>query len=446
MRVKTHDCDSLISNLTLSCGQPNIDEKQHNNHIFIAFVYSDKMRARKANDGLSVHAISGTHCVLLGLDVIGYGPKPDSNDLSAMLSGMALGVEVATRFVGAVPIDLDTEATTRFVGTVPIDLDTEVATRSVKVPIDSTRRARAAADINVRNPSSGIFVGFAIDRQDQITKQILSLNAGGKPIQKFHYGDYTALPGRQYVYTVGRMIKSSGSDDSPSQFVVDGSPVALTVSTEDPTEGTHGVYFNRGAAGSKAYSDKFGQFRKYHTVHHLGKPEWRSIINPRTIPDPEKSKEARAWLSRGLEEALLQFIAQASGREHRLLACVYEFTHEETILAFASAIERGVDVKIIRHCKGTFRTREDESGKIVKDWIPDSTTEEATTSINAVGFNNMKTAQIWQNDTFIERRHSAGLMHNKFIILMKNEKPVSLWTGSINFTDSGKYKHRCVSE
>jgi hypothetical protein len=391
------------------------------------------MRARKENVGLSVHAIAGAHCVLLGLDVMGYGPKPDSNDLSAMLSGMALGVEVATRFVGAVPIDLDTEIATRFVGT---------------VPIDSTRRARAAADINVRNPSSGIFVGFAIDRQDQITKQIVSLNAGGKPIQKFHFGDYTALPGRQYVYTVGRMIKSSGSDDSTSQFVVDGSPVALTVSTEDPTEGTHGVYFNRGAAGSKAYSDKFGQFRKYHIVHHLGKPEWRSIINPRTIPDPEKSKEARAWLSRGLEEALLQFIAQASGREHRLLACVYEFTHEETILAFASAIERGVDVKIIRHCKGTFRTRvkrnvieKDESGKIVKDWIPDSTTEEATKSINAVGFNNMKTAQIWHNDTFIERRHSAGLMHNKFIILMKNEKPVSLWTGSINFTDSGKYKH-----
>ena len=383
------------------------------------------MRARKENDDLTVHAIAGTHCVLLGLDVKGYGPKPDSNDLSAMLSGMALDVEVATRFVGMVPID---------------DENMEVATRFVG-PIDSPRTAEAAA-VNVRNPSSGIFVGFALDRQDQITKQIVSLNSGGKPIQKFHFGDYTALPGREYVYTVGRMIKS-GSDDSTSQFVLDGSTVALTVSTEDPAEGTHGVYFNRGAAGSKAYSEKFGEFRKYHIVHHFGKPEWRSIINPRTIPDPEKSKEARAWLSRGLEEALLQFIAQASGREHRLLACVYEFTHAETIQAFASAIERGVDVKIIRHCKGTFRTVKDESGKIVKDWIPDSTTEEATKAIDAVGFNNTKTAQIWHDDTFIERRHSAGLMHNKFIILTKNEKPVSLWTGSINFTDSGKHKHQC---
>ena len=166
--------------------QPNIDEKQHNNHICIAFDYSDEMRARKENDDLSVHVITGTHCVLLGLDVKGYGPKPDSSDLSTILFGMSLNFEAATRVVGT-------------------------------VPIDSTRTARAAADVNLRNLSSGIFVGF----------------------------------------------------------------------------------------------------------------------------------------------------------------------------------------------------------------------------------NNMKTAHIWHNDTFIERRQSAGLMHNKFIILVKNEKPVSLWTGSINFTDSGKQKHQC---
>jgi hypothetical protein len=404
-------CDSLISKLTLL-----VRSAKHRRKAAQLSPSStlDKMRARKGNDDLSVHAIAGTHCVLLGLDVKGYGPKPDSIDLSTMFSGMALDFE-ATCFV-------------------------DTAT------IDSKRLTRAAADVNARNPSSGIFVGFAIDRQDQITKQIVPLN-DGKPIQKFHFGDYTALPGRQYVYTVGRMIKSSSPDDSTSQYIADGSPVALTVSTEDPTEGTHGVYLNRGAAGSKAYSEKFGEFRKYHIVHHLGMPEWRSIINPRTISDPDKSKEARAWLSRGLEEALLQFIAQASGREYQLLAAVYEFTHEETIQAFASAIERGVEVKIIRHCKGTFRTRvernsivKDESGKIVKDWIPDSTTEEATKAIDAVGFNNMASAHTWHNDTFIERRHSAGLMHNKFIILLKNEKPVSLWTGSINFTDSGKQK------
>jgi phosphatidylserine/phosphatidylglycerophosphate/cardiolipin synthase-like enzyme len=371
------------------------------------------MRIREENEYLSVHAIAGSYCVLLGLDVRNFGqPKPDLIDLPAVLSEMTID-----------PERLDNE---------------NVAMTTQSVTTTSTRTSGAAADTHVGNSNSTVFVGFSIDRQDQGTKQIVSLNAGGKPIQKFHFGDYTALPGRKYVYTVGRMIKFGCTVDSAAQFVVDGSTVALTVSTEDPAEGVHGIFFNRGAAGSKAYSEKFGEFRKFHVVNHYDKPEWRPIINPRSIPDPEKSEEARAWLSRGLEEALLQFIAQATGSEYRLLAAVYEFTHEETIQAFASAIERGVDVKIIRHCKGTFRAK-DENGKAVKDWIPDSTTDEATKAIDAVGFDNMKAAHIWHHDTFIERRHSSGIMHNKFIILLKNDKPISLWTGSINFTDSGFY-------
>jgi phosphatidylserine/phosphatidylglycerophosphate/cardiolipin synthase-like enzyme len=372
------------------------------------------MRIREENEYLSVHAIAGTYCVLLGLDVKGFGElKPDLIDLPAMLSEMILDPGR------------------------PRKGNVEMTTPSVTA--GSTWSARAVADTHLGSSNCSVFVGFSIDRQDQVTKQIVSLNAGGKPIQKFHFGDYTALPGREYVYTVGRMIKIVSAVDSAAQFVVDGSStVALTVSTEDPNVGTHGIFFNRGAAGSKAYSEKFGEFRKFHKVNHYNKAEWRSIINPRAIPDPEKSAEARAWLSRGLEEALLQFIAQATGSEYRLLAAVYEFTHEETIQAFASAVERGVDVKIIRHYKGTFRAKT-ENGKAVKDWIPDSTTEEATKAIDAVGFDNMRAAHTWHHDTFIERRHSSGLMHNKFIILLKQEKPVSLWTGSINFTDSGFY-------
>jgi hypothetical protein len=100
------------------------------------------MRVRNENDVLSVHAIAGTYCVLLGLDVKKcYGQPKSSTNLTAMLSEMAL-----------------TEDTT-------------------------------------------IFVGFAIDREDQITKEMVSLNAESKPIQKFHFADYAALPGREYVYT-----------------------------------------------------------------------------------------------------------------------------------------------------------------------------------------------------------------------------------------------------
>ena len=318
------------------------------------------MRVRNENDVLSVHAIAGTYCVLLGLDVKkGYGQPKSSTNLTAMLSEMALTEDMT------------------------------------------------------------IFVGFAIDRKDQITKEMVSLNAESQPIQKFHFGDYTALPGREYVYTVRRMIKPKSPVDSAWE-VVDGSSVSVTVTTEDPNEGSHGIYFNRGAAGSKAYVDKFGEFRKYHRINHFGKSVLKPIIDPRSMP-AEKSKEARAWLSRGLEEGLLRFLSLASGSEYRLLAAVYEFTHAETLQAFALAIERGVDVKIVRH------------------WKNDSTTEEVTKAISEQGFKSAVDADIWHHNTFIERKHSSGLMHNKFIILMKNGKPVSVWTGSINFTDSGYY-------
>mmetsp|Transcript_13281 Transcript_13281/g.21600 ORF Transcript_13281/g.21600 Transcript_13281/m.21600 type:complete len:600 (+) Transcript_13281:41-1840(+) len=371
------------------------------------------MRVRSGNNVLSVHVIAGTHVVLLGLDVKGYEPpKTDSStDLSAVMTRLAL--------------DSD---------------DLELHDGSVM-----TTRA-ASSSIKVKNTSRVVFVGFAIDRQDVLAKQSVSLNVDGKPIQKFHFGDYTALPGRQYEYTVRRMIKARSSYVSSSKFVAYGSPVAVKISTEDPTKGKHGIYFNRGVAGSKAYSEQFGEYRKHHLVKKFGHPQWKSIINPRSIPDPEKSKEALAWLSRGLEEALVQFISQANGREYRLLATVYEFTHEETIQAFASAVERGVDVKIVRHCKGSYRTRvkrndivKDEGGNVVKDWIPDDPTGSAKKATDAIGFSSLKHAHLWQHDTFIDRRHSAGIMHNKFIILVKNGTPVQVWTGSTNPTDGGIY-------
>ena len=339
------------------------------------------MRARNENNVLSVHAIAGTHVVLLGLDVKGYNPD-SSTDLSALLSGMALDPE--------------------------------------GLPLNGTKSS---------TNDGGAFVGFAIDRTDVATKESTSLNADGRPIQKFHFNDYTVLPGRQYEYTLSFLSSSV-------QLVADDSSVTVTITTEDPTKGKHGIYFNRGVAGSKAYSKQFGEYRKYHLVKKFGGAQYSPIINPRSIPDQKKSKDALAWLSRGLEEALLQFISQATGKEYRLLATVYEFIHEETVQSFASAVERDVDVKIIRHCKGSYRTRvkgnnivKDESGKIVKDWIPDNTTDSAMKAINAVGFDSLEHAHTWHHNTFIERKHSSGLMHNKFIILVKHGKPVQVVSG-----------------
>ena len=334
------------------------------------------MRVRNSNDTLSVHAIAGTHVVLLGFDVKDYDKKSPEDMLSALT------------------------------------LD------------------------NTNTPTRSMFVGFAINRQDCSTKESVSFNV----IQKFHYGDYTVLPGKRYEYTIRKMIKGQSNSS------ISGSSIQVLITTEDPTQGTHGIYFNRGVAGSAAYNAKFGSEAKYHLVHKFGTPLQRKIINPRMITDPVKSKEALSWLSRGLEEALVNFISQSKGKDFQLLATVYEFTHPETVQAFADAVERGVGVKIIRHCKGTYHTRvkrneicKDDSGKILKDWVPDGTTDSAKKAIDTVGFASLDDAHKWQHDTFIERLHTAGIMHNKFIILIKNGKPLQVWTGSTNPTDGGIY-------
>jgi len=372
------------------------------------------MRVRNSNDQLSVHAIAGTHVVLLGFDVKDYDKqsKPESDSrLSNMLSEMTL--------------------------------DNSDTTTSTTTPSTSriTRSSTSSSSSKVKNTSRAIFVGFAIDRLDCSTKEVVSLNVDNKPIQRFHHGDYTALPGKQYKYTVRKMIKNQSSTS-----FVSCSEVEVLIITEDPATGKHGIYFNRGVAGSAAYNDKFGSEAKYHLVHKFGTPLQRKIINPRMITDPVKSKEALSWLSRGLEEALIDFISQASGKDFQLLATVYEFTHPETVQAFADAVERGVGVKIIRHCKGTYHTRvkrneicKDDSGKILKDWIPDGTTDSAKKAIDSVGFASLDDAHKWQHDTFIERHHTAGIMHNKFIILIKDGKPLQVWTGSTNPTDGGIY-------
>ena len=373
------------------------------------------MRIRNQNDTLSVHAIAGTHCILLALDVKDGGSS-SSDNLSDMMSGMALESKAANS------------------------------------PTRKTRSLSSSPTPLVNDTSiTSIFLGFSIDRKDTITDEIVSLNANGKPIQKLHFGDYTVLPGHEYEYTICKMTKDLDSE----QFVVYGTPITVNITTEDPAKGKHGIYFNRGVAGSKAYSQKFGP-AKYHLVKKYGVPIWKSTINPRSIGDPTKSKEALAWLSRGLEEALVQFIAQASGNKYRLLATVYEFTHPETLQAFAEAVERGVDVKIIRHCKGTYRTKvkrndivKDDSGKIEKEWISDSTTDSARKAIDSVGFSSLDIAHTWQHDTFIERKHSAGIMHNKFIILVENGKPIQVVSASdahfvLSFTCHA-FPTQCVS-
>jgi phosphatidylserine/phosphatidylglycerophosphate/cardiolipin synthase-like enzyme len=208
------------------------------------------------------------------------------------------------------------------------------------------------------------------------------------PIQAFVWGDYTVDPGSRLTYRVETRY------GSPSQMEARHT-VELEVDVESADDGRHGIFFNRGAAGSQAYSEKF------HDVSPLDDPK------------------AAAWLSRGLEEALLEFIRAARGRpDVALRGAFYEFKHPSVLEELAKAAEDGVDVSLV-----VARPDPDAHGN---EKYP------GEDNVDPVHESNLDGHVTW-------RRHCGGIPHNKFLLLLEGGTPTAVWTGSTNITDGALY-------
>jgi phosphatidylserine/phosphatidylglycerophosphate/cardiolipin synthase-like enzyme len=230
------------------------------------------------------------------------------------------------------------------------------------------------------------------------------------PLQKFRWGDYTLDPGKAYRY---RVIPRY---DSADQIVKDGKEaerrrsfdnISGGVSVEVKTENNHGrdvsVFFNRGAAASRAYNNRYGD------------------NDPQGIPD------ALWWLSRGLEEALISFIGQAVDSNFAIHAAIYEFQKQKLLEALTRAAGRGVDVKVAYHARQKLK-----GGK-------------ADPKDKTAGRNRAAIAQA--GITFAKPRDAdpqGAIMHNKFVVLLKKGatgsfEPIGVWTGSTNWTEGAIY-------
>ena len=232
------------------------------------------MRARAKEGGVSVHAISGTHVVLLGFDATATAARG--------LLGFALQRE-------------------------------EIGKKRKPWFLSSRRFAETPKG-----------------RQSTLTA----------PIQSFMWSDYQARPGKQYAYTVVPMYGKPGD-------LARGKSIKITIKTERVDDGKHAVIFNRGVAGSQAYSRNFGTHRKWYKVEKAGRTKWTEYTKPDEVPN----SAAWTWLSRGLDEAMLDFIRQARGPEWSIRAAVYEFEYLPAIQAFVDALESGADVKIVFDAK-----------------------------------------------------------------------------------------------
>jgi phosphatidylserine/phosphatidylglycerophosphate/cardiolipin synthase-like enzyme len=207
------------------------------------------------------------------------------------------------------------------------------------------------------------------------------------PLQGFFWGDYTTRYGHDYTY---RVVAMKGGPAALQRA----ESVTVRIATEREDQGTHAVYFNRGVAGSQAYARLFRNLR----------------------PDKVAGRRAFRWLSRGLFRAILGFIDQAKGPGWGLRVAAYEFQQGAVLKHLKQASQRGADVAIV------YDDRAKKGG-------PAAANEKAVRSAGLQGLAKGRT----ENRSFIS--------HNKFIVLLRDDKPIAVWTGSTNFTDGGIFGH-----
>ncbi len=217
------------------------------------------------------------------------------------------------------------------------------------------------------------------------------------PIQSFVWADFAVSQDRKYEYQV---FPVTGTPADP----VLGTALSIKVAPEPYKHKLHEIYFNRAVAASQAYVERFHNIR----------PNAKSL-------DEEQKQERYDWLSRGLYEAVVAFINQAKDSRFGLRVAMYELDFPEIPVLFKAALDRGADVQIIYEARGH-----------------DSQTRQNEAALKAAGFTlNDRRA------TFA-RKNTDGIPHNKFMVLLKDGKPVMVWTGSTNLSEGGIFGHSNV--
>lgn len=235
-------------------------------------------------------------------------------------------------------------------------------------------------------------LGFAIQREDHTEDERYwmdgmktfkqtdpGLGPGGRastraqPLQTFQWADYSAKPDHEYTYTV---VPLYGAPDNLRTKA----EVSVRVRTESEEGKPHSAFFNRGGVSSQEYARRF-----------------------QNQPPDKVGEAAYRWLSRGLLEAFESFLERAKDRTHALYGAIYEFQWPAALVAVKRASAAGAQVSVI------FDDIQGGNGPAGKN-------EDAIKNAGIKGL--------------CIGRSKGKLMHNKFFVLTRNDKPVAVWTGS----------------
>jgi phosphatidylserine/phosphatidylglycerophosphate/cardiolipin synthase-like enzyme len=251
-------------------------------------------------------------------------------------------------------------------------------------------------------------LGFSIQRDDHETGETAwmegmktfeatdpgNLGVDGKissykhPFQSFQWCDYTVKAEHSYSYKV---VARYGSPTN----LTEGASVQVPITTEDSYGNTHSVFFNRGSVASQEYARRF-QNKAPDELHG------------------QKQQDAYTWLSRGLLEAFQEFVKRAKGSKYELFGAIYEFQWDSALEAIKEAAGTGAKVRILY------------------DGIPGDSGPKKK---------NEKQIKLLKLSKICKPRTTGKIMHNKFLVLVKNGHPEAVWTGSTNLTQNGIFGH-----
>ncbi|MBL7725859.1 MAG: hypothetical protein JNK27_17100 [Chitinophagaceae bacterium] len=279
--------------------------------------------------------------------------------------------------------------------------------------------------IDFRDANTKKLLGFAVERIDKrnggrkfmegykVFKQLLpsptedtEVSTYTHPVQSFVWDDFTCFGDTEYEYYFFPL------KGTPKAIDRTGRKISIKVKTEKLFSDTaHDIFFNRGVASSQAYRRKFFN------------------LPPDKMNNPDMYLRAMNWLSRQLDDALLDFIKQAE-KGDTLLGCFYEFHYQPVVQAFKEALDRGVKVQIIVDAKENEST--DKDGNFHESFPRVKNLE----TLKKAGFSLKKSDKI----IFQRTAKTNDIQHNKFIVFVskkQNNAPVAVWTGSTNISMGG---------
>jgi phosphatidylserine/phosphatidylglycerophosphate/cardiolipin synthase-like enzyme len=222
------------------------------------------------------------------------------------------------------------------------------------------------------------------------------------PIQRFFWNDYAVSQGQKVRYRVIPMVGTAAKLTKAAESEWSGWTDWIIVGTGQ-TPGFE-AYFNRGIVGAQFLARQANTSKQFTAML--------------TADIKKAGSKNRDFLSGPLRIALLALLAQAQRDGVKIYTALYELNDPEVIAAFTA---------LGKNCNLLLGSGAFHGASKGKPAVPDE---------NAAVRAQLRAAnKINLFDRLVTGNHFA---HNKFIVFCdRNDKPVSLWTGSLNTTVTG---------